>query len=239
MRLASEMISDTGKVRSINEDSIYRNESHSIWAVADGMGGHHRGDIASRAVIESLAKYQPTRHSGVTLTHLELLLKTANDQLLNLAAQENSGLIASTCTAITTYKDTLVCTWVGDSRVYRYRDTRLDQLTRDHSYHSIVEDLHNNGKTLDDYTTDLDTLTRGIGAEPNLEIEHCQYNLRPGDRLLLCTDGLYKELSDSELHSHYNNHQDDASLLSTLHNTYLERGARDNLGLILLTAYAE
>ena len=125
---------------------------------------------------------------------------------------------------------------MGDSRIYRYRNEKLEQLTRDHSYQTLFQDLRDSGQTIDETFVDEQTLTRGVGAENDLQIEHCHFSYLPGDRYLLCTDGLYKEVTDTELTTHYQSGQQDESLITQLHQAYLNGGARDNLGMILLTA---
>ncbi len=232
----SESITDPGKVRQVNEDSIYSATADQIWAVADGMGGHHRGDIASQAIVAQLKQYKPGQRSGVSLRRLEDLIYRANTDLVATAQRMDSGIVASTCAVLSIHRQSAICSWVGDSRIYRYRHHTLTQLTRDHSYQSLFDDLRNAGQSVDKTLVDEQTLTRGVGAENDLQIEHCHFSYMPGDRYLLCTDGLYKEVSDAELSTLYDANRLDRDLISLLHQAYLDGGARDNLGMILLTA---
>lgn len=236
MQWQCESITDSGKVRQVNEDSIYSGTSNQVWAVADGMGGHHRGDIASQTIVKKLALYKPGLRSGISIRRLEELINCANSSLLEKAANMDSGIIASTCAVLSIHGQSVICTWVGDSRIYRYRHHKLTQLTRDHSYQSLYEDLRIRGKSVDKTLVDEQTLTRGVGAESDLKVEHCHFSYSRGDRYLLCTDGLYKEISDNELSDLYESNQKDKDLISQLHLAYLAGGARDNLGVILLTA---
>ncbi len=229
-------ITDTGKVRSVNEDSIYHSEQHQLWAVADGMGGHHRGDIASQAIVNHLRSFTPSSHSGFSLQRIVQILNTANNELVEKAALEDAGVIASTCAILTRSKHSIICSWVGDSRIYRFRNNVLTQLTRDHSYETLIDDMRNSGQKIDDVMIDIQTLTRGVGAESNLNVEHSHFIPQKNDRYLLCTDGLYKEVSHSELQRRYAETADDQALITTLHEAYLAGGARDNLGLTLVTA---
>ncbi|MEM7256815.1 MAG: protein phosphatase 2C domain-containing protein [Pseudomonadota bacterium] len=236
MQWQSCAITDTGKVRKLNEDSIFQNDQQHIWAVADGMGGHHRGDLASQTVVKQLHNYCVTQHSGIAVQSIDSLLHTANAELVGKAAEIDSGIIATTAAVLTCSRQSIICSWVGDSRVYRYREGCLTQLTRDHSYESILEDLRNKGESVEHVMVDTQTLTRGVGAESELIVEHCMFQVNRGDRYLICTDGLYKEVSDVELRHTYNTIHRDQELLEKLHHDYLSAGARDNLGLILLTA---
>ena len=226
---------DAGKVRKINEDSIYHNDDQQMWVVADGMGGHHRGDIASQTVVRYLDSYRAVTHTGISMQRIDNLLNAANSELIEKAETEGADIIASTCALMLRHKNSVICVWVGDSRVYRFRQGELTQLTRDHSYESLLEDMRNAGENVDDLMVNTQTLTRGIGAEDNLQIEKCHFSVEAGDRYLLCTDGLYKEVSDEELMNHYNTINDDDTLVETLHQAYLDGGARDNLGVILVT----
>ena len=227
---------DAGKVRKVNEDSVYHSDTHQLWAVADGMGGHHRGDIASQTIVKYLQSFDLAPHAGITVQRIRSILQAANTELLEKARSEGSGIIATTCAILLRVKDTAVCIWVGDSRIYRYRTARLTSLTRDHSYESLIEDMRNSGEQVQDIMVNTQTLTRGIGAEGDLQIEMTHFPVNHGDRFLLCTDGLYKEVSEQEILKHYGEIGDDATLLSTLHQGYLDGGARDNLGIILVTA---
>ena len=226
---------DAGKVRKINEDSIYHNDEQQLWVVADGMGGHHRGDIASQTVVRYLETFAATPHTGISLQRIDNLLTSANAELIEKAETEGADIVASTCALMLRHKNTVVCVWVGDSRVYRYRRGKLTQLTRDHSYESLLEDLRNAGEKVDDFMVNTQTLTRGIGAENHLQVEKCHFSVESGDRYPLCTDGLYKEVSDQELLDYYKTITDDETLVATLHQAYLDGGARDNLGVILVT----
>jgi len=230
-----ESLTDPGKVRQHNEDSIFCNAELEICAVADGMGGHHRGDLASQTIVEMLQHYKPALHSGISLRRIESILETANTTLLENARELEAGIVASTCAILYAGSNTLVASWVGDSRIYRFRNNTLNCLTRDHTYETLFQDMRINGQNPDGIAIDPQTLTRGVGAEPDIKIEHAHFRPLPGDRYLLCTDGLYKEVADDELQQHFARSTDNAAVMEYLHALYLERGARDNLGLILLT----
>ena len=235
MQWSGHAITDPGKVRKLNEDSIFYDDNRQIWMVADGMGGHHRGDIASQTIVKYVQSYLATRHGGISLERLVDLLQKANTELVEKALQDDTGISASTCAILSRRKHSIICSWVGDSRIYRLRHNKLTQLTRDHSYESLIKDMQNSGEDVEDIMVDTQALTRGVGAETQLQVEHCQFIPQAEDRYLLCTDGLYKEVPNAEIERRYIATQSDKELLTELHEAYLEGGARDNLGLILIT----
>lgn len=237
MRWNCHAVTDAGKVRQLNEDSIFHNNEQKIWAVADGMGGHHRGDLASQTIVNHLKTYQSNRHTGIAIEQINSLLQAANTELLAKARQEDTGIIASTCAIMSSNKQSVICSWAGDSRIYRYRHHTLTQLTRDHNYASVIEDLSNKGDNTENIVVDTQTLTRGVGAEPELLVEHCTFQIAHGDKYLLCTDGLNKEVSDEDLNQNFQTAKGDEPLLKELYQAYLDGGARDNLGLILVTVH--
>jgi len=230
-------VTDAGKVRTHNEDSIYLNTDRQIWAVADGMGGHHKGDFASQTIVDYLNQYRATKHTGISLQRVSALLRDANETLLEKARLESVNTIASTCAVLTYVKSRIVCSWIGDSRIYRFRDGHLTLLTRDHNFETLLKDTCSNGQKCEHTSMNSQALTRGVGAESDLKIEHCHYFAKPGDRYLLCTDGLYKELSREELSSCFCTIACDKTLTDKLHKIYLQNGARDNLALIVISLY--
>lgn len=234
----SVAVTDTGKKRQINEDSVFVNDTQLIWAVADGMGGHSRGDYASQTVVKHLELYRDSRKSGVSMARIGELLTDANTDLIEKARQENADIVASTAAILCARPDSVICSWVGDSRVYRYRNGELLQLTRDHNYEALLLDLSNSGVETPMNLVDPQALTRGVGAEDTLDTEHCRYNAQAGDRYLVCTDGLYKEIEEQQIESLFAQWPNDAELIEQLHQMYLSGGARDNLGMVLVSAAA-
>ena len=236
LRWQSHWATDTGKKRRLNEDSVFVNDDELLWAVADGMGGHHQGDYASQAVVAQLGHYRYSGRSGVALTSIEQLLAAANTELTDKAARDGTGICASTVAILCAREESIICSWAGDSRIYRYRDGQLAQLTRDHNYESVLADLQDKGLEAPGGLADPQALTRGVGADDTLTPEHCRYDVRHGDRYLLCTDGLYKEINDGQLCRLFADIPANHDLIERLHQDYLSSGARDNLGMILLSA---
>ena len=231
----SVTISDAGKIRQVNEDSLYANDAEMIWAVADVMGGHERGDYASQRVVEHLGRYENSRRTGVTMRQIELLLSDANKDLVNKAKEVDANVIASTAAVLCARSDSLICSWVGDSRIYRFRNGSLLRLTRDHTYETLLQDMSDRGADTSKILVDSQALTRGVGAENTLNTEQARYTSIAGDRYLICTDGLYKEVDEHQIEQYFAQLPNDKELLDQLHETYLTNGARDNLGMVVVS----
>lgn len=227
----SSSYTDTGKVRKLNEDSILDLNEQNLWLVADGMGGHSNGDYASQLVTRTLANYVTSRQAGVCKHRLIQALDDCNRQLVEKANQDRVGVIGCTVALLQARNDSVMCSWSGDSRVYRLRDDQLIQLTQDHSQQSVVEDrdLLRHPNVLMEPSQ---MLTSAIGGDSELAVEHCRYTLQPDDAFLLCTDGLNKEVSDDEIRATLLGSADGEAVLSTLAEMYQQRGARDNIGLV-------
>lgn len=231
----SASLSDPGMVRTVNEDACLELSSVGLWVVADGMGGHQAGDVASRMIVESLGAV-PMGHGCMSelVDDVESRLTGVHQRLLEIASSSGQPMtIGSTVAALLSFRRQAVCLWAGDSRVYRHRDGQFEQLTRDHSE---VEELVAAGQVLpEDAEThpSANVITRAVGAGDELELEMKYQELRDKDRYLLCSDGLYKELADHEI----------AALLpqgevteacGRLVELARSRGARDNVTVVVI-----
>jgi protein phosphatase len=185
-------------IRTSNEDAFAVNVERGLFIVADGMGGHAGGEIASSMVVTALEEWITTRGSG-TNPEEALLLATqeANTRVYEAQSQkpELAGM-GSTLTALSLQGDRYYIAHVGDSRAYRLREGKLEQLTRDHS---LVWHLFENGVIRkNDLVThpQKNLITRSIGPHPDVEIDMEQGELYEGDVFLLCSDGLTDVISD-------------------------------------------
>lgn len=229
----SNSYTDTGKVRSLNEDSVLDLTTQNLWLVADGMGGHSNGDYASQLVTSTLSNYIKSPRAGICKARLIADLDSCNTKLIEKADRERAGVIGCTVAALQARQTSILCTWSGDSRIYRLRGDELMELTSDHSIQTAVEDRD---RLL--YPRALaapsQQLTGAIGGESQLALEHCWYQLQEGDAFLLCTDGLNKELSDEEIRSIMLESATGDKVLDKLAQLYQDRGARDNIGMVWL-----
>jgi serine/threonine protein phosphatase PrpC len=213
----------------VNEDAFLDQSGIGLWVVADGMGGHSRGDMASRAVVGALAGLPRPESLDDLAEMVRVRLGEANRRVRQEAAGYGAdSIIGSTVVALLVFKRRWRCLWAGDSRAYLLRDGRLHQITRDHN---VAQQLVAAGELSPDQAVNhpaSNRLTRAIGAQADLLLEECSSVLRDGDAFLLCTDGLNKEVSDIEIAEVLEGF-DCADASRELLDLTLERGARDNV----------
>ncbi len=223
-------LSDTGVVRDHNEDAFLALAEQSLWAVADGMGGYESGEVASNMIIDGLRNFRAGPLFGLNINWLIRKLQLINRDLLALARRNNTSVIGSTAALLFVQQHYCACLWAGDSRIYRVRDGRLQQVTRDHSHQQELQDM---GYTLQEIAQfpDAQAITRAVGADDLLEIECRVQEIKYGDMFLLCSDGLYKELSEPEIAAILTGYPLEQGIKEMLQRC-LQRGARDNVTLI-------
>lgn len=222
-----------GHVRPTNEDALAVIESYPLLAVADGMGGHQAGEIASRMIVERLSALRLPPTIAHAQQQIAQSLQACNHAILEFADQQLAGGTAgSTVVVLYAHGAQGVCLWVGDSRLYRVRRRQLEQLTDDHS---IVAEMVAAG-----LITALEArshpsnniITRAVGARKTLEIDCIAFDIEPGDIFLLCSDGLINEIDDTEILDILLEH-DVHECGTQLRDLCLSRAARDNLTLII------
>ena len=193
---------DRGKVRARNEDAFLDCPDRGLWAVADGMGGHQAGDLASRMIVTSLAELPARAGFDERLNAMRQCLHWLNRRLgeeLTLSAERGDRIIGSTVVALVVEGSRAACVWVGDSRCYLWRGQRLYQLSRDHSLlQRLVDERRMDIEQARAYPS-ARALTRAVGASEQLVLDVLELEVHPGDVFLLCSDGLYEELSADAL----------------------------------------
>jgi serine/threonine-protein phosphatase Stp1 len=227
---------DTGKVRARNEDAFLDLAEQGLWVVADGMGGHQNGALASRLVVESLADLPPAGSLAERSQQLRQRLHEVNQRLgqeLTVTAERPDTLIGSTVVALLMEANKAVCIWAGDSRCYLWRASRLYQLSRDHSLLQELIDEQQLSAAQAAKHPAAHALTRAIGASEELKLDILELDCLPGDTFLLCSDGLYQGLSADALGAALN--LPSASLaLQRLFQQALDGPARDNLSAVVI-----
>ena len=223
-----------GTVRRRNEDAVLERAEIGLWAVADGAGGHERGDFASSRIIAALRRVDPAL-SGLSLVEeVKGSLAEVNREVRAKAATIGpNALIGSTVAVLLIWGDQYCCLWAGDSRLYRMRASQLRQLTRDQSH---VQDLVDRGEILPEAAAShpmANIVTNLIGAFDRLELEERHNRLEPGDILLLCSDGLSGTLRDTEI-ARILTGSPLAVAADGLIEQALARGARDNVSAVLV-----
>jgi protein phosphatase/serine/threonine-protein phosphatase Stp1 len=188
-----------GTVRSHNEDTMVCRPDLGLWAVADGAGGHARGEVASRMIAEALESIPPGLSAAAMLSEIRNRM-AATHAALREAASETQELCASTVVVLVARDAHFACLWAGDSRGYLLRDGQLEQITKDHS---LVQELVDAGAITAEQAENhprANVITRAVGADSDeLELDKVTGRLVAGDRFLLCSDGLCKTMADAEM----------------------------------------
>jgi serine/threonine protein phosphatase PrpC len=198
--IRSAAASHVGKVRKVNEDSCLDRPDLGLWVVADGMGGHDAGDVASRLVVETLGTVAMPTDAGSFIAEVRARLNEANGRLIAEAEQRGDGaLIGSTVVAMLCFGAFFACLWAGDSRLYRLRDGRFEQLTRDHSQVQEMVDAGILAPGAAEHHPMANVVTRAVGASAELALDKLTDRLATDDVFLLCSDGLSKMVGDAEI----------------------------------------
>ncbi len=224
-------LSHVGCVRTANEDSAMTHPDGSFWAVADGMGGHARGDWASQTVAARLHAVSLTGGLDHDCEAIADALAAANAEVVE-AGRVAGRTIGTTVAALLLAERRCACLWVGDSRVYRLRGGMLRQMTRDHSQ---VDQLVAAGIIRPEEAADhplANVVTRAIGGEPDLALDVVEDAAVAGDVFLLCSDGLNKCLSDAEIAALLD--AAPAAACDALVRAVLARGAPDNVSVVVV-----
>ncbi|MGH7822709.1 MAG: PP2C family protein-serine/threonine phosphatase [Candidatus Binatia bacterium] len=227
-QVSTYAVSDVGLVRTNNEDAYFVDPERGLVIVADGMGGHAAGEVASQLTIETISKQVTPSSSiwpfGKSQRERELLIRAireANERVRAAASEDETRRGMGT---------TVVVLWirgrrahvahVGDSRIYRYRGGGLVQLTQDHSWPSEDGGMRN-------------VLTRAVGAEDNVEVDHRIVEISGGDVFLLCSDGLTRTVDDGAIVRTLQECHDAEAVAARLIELAKANGAPDNVTVAL------
>lgn len=221
---------DVGHVRKVNEDSFLDAREQGLWVVADGMGGHSRGDRASQSIIEALHTFKAGAEAMPNVEDLLSRLSNANTTCRELAEGKVMG---STVAALHVHENAAYVLWAGDSRIYRHRAGEFSQLTDDHS---LVQELHRLGELTADEAENhpsANVITRAIGVAEDIEIQVRKVDVQPGDRFLICSDGLFKDVKPAEVDNNLAL-PSPRQALDQLVKLALRRGGTDNVTAIVV-----
>lgn len=226
-----------GKVRALNEDRVLDRPDIGLWAVADGMGGHHDGGAASTMVIDALERVDAFSSAYAYRDQVSLVLQDVNAHLRRQASESPEHLSGSTVVAMLVHQNHFACLWAGDSRAYALRAGMIKRLTHDHS---MVQAMVDSGALSADearHHPRANVITRAVGAADSLLLESVHGQVHPGDRFLLCSDGLTTLLADREIAGYMARAPLQAGLDAML-GLALARGAPDNVTIVLISAEA-
>lgn len=199
LRQTSHSLSHVGNVRALNEDISYSNPEAGLWAVADGMGGHDAGELASRTIADALAAMPIAGGAQALNANVLDALQFANAAIMALSAERGKGTMGSTVVVLLTFENAFRCLWSGDSRAYLLRSDKLHRITRDHTE---VQDLIDRGvltaADAENYHR-RNVILHAVGVDTELFLDHIDGNILPGDTFILCSDGLTGHVGDLEI----------------------------------------
>lgn len=223
-----------GMVRAHNEDSICVLTEIGLWAVADGMGGHSAGDVASGIIAEELGSTGVAISAQDQRARVLERLDRAHRRIRDHAAANNLRTVGATTAALLIHESQLSCIWAGDSRIYLSRDGELTRLTRDHS--EVAQYVAAGMMTESEARTAprRNVITRAIGIGEEAQPEMVTGPAKPGDRLLICSDGLTEHVEDAELADVLADTMPVANVADWLLSETLRRGAKDNVSVIVV-----
>jgi type VI secretion system protein ImpM len=227
-RYRSAGATNVGCVRSVNQDSFLDRAEVGLWAVADGLGGHRDGEIASRMVCDALADILPDAGFEDVVDAVNDRIQAVNGHLVRAAELSVDDVrCGSTVVTLLTRGTRCAVLWAGDSRLYRWRDGQLQQLTRDHSPDDVPSSANGHRSN---------AVTRAVGAEPTLTLDVVRDRVTAGDRFLLCSDGLTRVVEEARITEWLQ--QDIESAVSGLIAATLDAGAPDNVTVLVVEAFS-
>lgn len=230
-------LSNPGKVRRHNEDAFLVHPTAPLWLVADGMGGHAKGDLASGSIARAFEQITLPERLGRCADLAESTLIELNGRFRALADYGRDGVtIGSTVVALAVRAGYALLMWVGDSRIYRSRNGQFEQLTEDHSQ---VQEMVASGLLSSEQAEShpaANIVTRAVGAADELFVDMDCRPVEPGDRFLLCSDGLSKEVPEADIAALLAAHGDAEGLCRGLVERALSGPARDNVTVVVVVA---
>ena len=228
-------LSDIGRVRTHNEDSVLAQPP--LFVVADGLGGHEAGEVASAIAVETLRDHAPRRPDAKALARA---VRAANREVIR-AAREGYGHagMGTTMTAAIVEGTRIAIAHVGDSRAYLLHAGTLTRVSEDHS---MVADMIRRGQLTEAearYHPNRSVITRALGTDPNMAADTYELDAEPGDRLLLCSDGLTGMLEDGAIAEMLGGYRDPQAAARTLIDAANDAGGHDNVSVVIVDIEGE
>jgi protein phosphatase len=222
-----------GKLRDRNEDNFLVRPEIGLWTVADGMGGHAAGDVASATIVEELRTIEHPQSASELLALCEDRILKANARLREVANERDSGVMGSTVAVLLAYDQHFACVWAGDSRVYMVRNGDIQQISRDHTevQELIAEGVLNAAQAKS--WPRRNVVTHAIGVDDDPELEMRNGVLEEDDAFIVCSDGLTAHIEDQEIRDCVVEGSSQAACDRLIEMT-LERGAHDNVTVIVV-----
>lgn len=234
LKWVSASATNPGMVRQENEDSVLDDNSLGLWLVADGMGGHAAGKVASSMIVESLSGLTRPQSMSRYINVIENNLIDVNRRLLEYSEIMLDGrLVGSTFVGLTIVGMVGVCLWMGDSRLYLYRGNKLQQLSMDHSQVSELLQAGVITESEAENHPDRNVITRAIGTSEDVYIDYDLFSVQVGDVFLLCSDGLYNSVGREVIEEMLDDGAPDETVNDLLGEA-LRNGASDNVSLVVV-----
>ncbi len=224
-----------GHKRKVNEDSILTLPDQRVWAVSDGMGGHDAGDFASQVVVDRIAMIDADLPSHELIRALREAITGAHDAIRAEAEARGKGTIGATVVTLAVSDNYFAAFWAGDSRLYRLQNKRIEMLTTDHSM--VAAFVLAGQMTWDEAEKhpQSNAITRAVGVGDTLELDKVRGEILPGDRFLLCSDGLTKYATFDTL-ERVLSREPIETVADTLQQIALDGGGADNISIIVIDA---
>lgn len=227
-QIVSYSLSDVGCIRQLNEDRSFTDPDSGVWAVADGMGGHDAGDVASETIVSGLMGL-PRHVSAMALDEdFRDRMFRANSKIRQISLERGNVVIGSTLVALLAFGEAYRCLWSGDSRAYLLRGHTLTQITRDHTE---LQELLDRGMLTPEEAENYprkNVITHAIGVNDYVYLDISDGKILQGDTFLLCSDGLTGHVSNQEIGEIMAGRRS-KEICEQLVSLALERGGTDNV----------
>ena len=239
-----QAVTDVGRERSVNQDYVYYSLTETgslpnLFLVADGMGGHKAGDMASRYTVETFVSLVQDSTLKDPVSIINNAVTQVNRRLLQKAAEsEDYEGMGTTLVAATVYDNILRVANVGDSRLY-ILGNEITQITRDHS---LVEEMVRLGEVRKEDAKDhpdKNIITRAVGVLPEVTADFFEISLKPGDEILMCSDGLTNMIEDDEIRHIVLGQRDIVEKAEKLIETANRNGGKDNITVVLIEPFSD
>lgn len=234
-RYRHSALSHVGRVRRVNEDSILSLPDQRVWVVSDGMGGHEAGDFASQTIVEAIAMIPEGLPPAEAMQALRASILQAHAAIAAEALRRGADIVGATVVALLLSDSHYVAFWAGDSRLYRFREGGIELLTTDHS--TVAALVLASSLTWDEaeHHPQSNTITRAVGVGEDLELDKVRGEVHPGDRFLLCSDGLTKYAGFQTLRRMVTGAPIE-TVCERLMQLALDSGGADNVSIIVVDA---
>lgn len=229
-RLSGAGYTHSGHLRGRNEDAILLDPSGQLWVISDGMGGHGHGDVAAAMVVDGLAMLDDGDDPEALIT---AQVQQINSEIFTLASHKG-GTMGATLVAAFFQESVCYLAWVGDSRIYLWRDRMLRQLSHDHSRVQELIDAGLIRETDAPQHPERNVITRAVGVQPAITVDFATLPLLAHDRIMLCSDGLTTCVSDDAIAAIMATSSDPQAMAAALVQAALDAGAPDNVSVIVV-----